>query len=372
VTVDLTLAEVESASSVYDVYVVLFKDGKVSGPIKINTKEGEVYGDWIWGDEPYKGYYVASGGDDAKPGTRTEPLATVQQALTKLAALYAADASWPDKGTEDEVSGGIIILDEVKVEQQITIDNANSIYPPIILCDDPETPGGKLKAQASIGSGNSLLRLQNNVRVTLDSGLILAGTGIAEDNVRGVHLTGASTLIMNSGKISDNYGYNGSGVLVSGESTFTMNGGEISGNTATNYAGGVDVTQSSTFIMNGGKISGNTSGVSGGVEVVHGSTFAMKGGEISGNRSAGVASGGVFICAGEPYISSKFEKTGGIIYGIDEYDADDPASKGNSANAVWVGDTFLDSLICRKEATSGPENILRYNYPSKEDIGWDE
>jgi hypothetical protein len=350
--------------------VVLFKDGKVSGPIKINTKEGEVYGDWIWGDEPYKGYYVASGGDDdANPGTKEAPLKTVQQALIKLAALYAADASWPDKGTEDEVSGGIIILNEVPVAEQITINNSTSSYPPIILCDDPETPGGKLKAQDSIGSETTMLKLQNNARVTLGGGLILEGTGNPEDKLNGVIVRDASTFTMTGGVISGNYATTGGGVSVTGGSTFTMNDGVISGNTAATYAGGVHVNGGSTFTMNGGKISGNTAGThAGGVHVVYGSTFIMINGEISGNKAAS-GSGGVYIGAGEPYTPSKFVKTGGIIYGVDEYKADNPATKGNSGNAVWVGNNVA---IYRKAATAGPGYILRYNYPSEENIGWDE
>jgi hypothetical protein len=424
------LAEVtlSAAKGDFDVYVVLFKDGKVSTPIKINTGAGGEDVDWIWGDEPYTSFYVASTGDDEKAGTKEAPLLTVEKALAKLADAYAADASWPNKKASDEANGGIIILDTVDVTEQITITNIDSIYPPIILGSEG-TPGGKLQAQGSIGSGNSLLRLQNNVRVTLDSGLILAGTGIAEDNIRGVVVTGASTFTMNGGEISGNsvtdatatatainYAEGGGvyvddaaafimndgvisgntatatiatnyaragGVHVTSASTFTMNGGEISGNTAAaaaaaaspfnSFAGGINVTNASTFTMNGGVISGNTSDNASGVHVGIGCTFTMKGGEISGNTATSVSgTGGVYIAAGESGIPSKFEKTGGIIYGIDEYDADNPASKGNNGNAVWVRSSTTASTIYRKEATSGPEDILRYNYPSKEDIGWDE
>jgi hypothetical protein len=350
--------------------VVLFKDGKVSGPIKINTKEGEVYGDWIWGDEPYKGYYVAVNGKDEDPGTKQQPLRTVQQALIKLAALYAADASWPDKGTEDEVSGGIIILNEVPVAEQITINNSNSSYPPIILRDDPETPGGKLKAQASDSiNGNYLLVIENNARVILGGGLILEGTGNSENNIRGVGVVNNSTFTMNGGEISLNYAIDSSGVHVN-NSTFTMNAGVISGNTSTNYASGVSVVDGGTFIMNDGKISGNYAGTNvGGVHVVTGSLFIMKGGEISGNTSTS-ATGGVYIGAGGSSVPfGQFEKTGGTIYGVDEYDPEDRDSKGNSGNAVWVGYSIP---TYRKATTSGPGDILRFNYPlGGEAIGWD-
>ncbi|MDR0760800.1 MAG: hypothetical protein LBF74_11960 [Treponema sp.] len=41
----------DTANSDYDVYVVLFKDGKVSVPVKINTKTGGGDVDWKWGEE---------------------------------------------------------------------------------------------------------------------------------------------------------------------------------------------------------------------------------------------------------------------------------------------------------------------------------
>jgi hypothetical protein len=59
-------------------------------------------------------------------------------------------------------------------------------YPPIVLCDDPATPGGKLQALASIGHGDRLLAVAYGARVTLDGGLILAGTGNEDDAIDGV------------------------------------------------------------------------------------------------------------------------------------------------------------------------------------------
>jgi hypothetical protein len=421
--VDLSKAEIDS--EVYDVYVVLFKDGKVSAPIKINTGAGGEDVDWIWGDVPYKKFYVASGGLAANPGTKAEPLATVQQALAKLAALYAADASWPDKGTEDEVSGGIIILDEVPVEEQITISGTG--YPPIILCNDPETPGGKLKAQNFIREENSLLRLESNARVTLEGGLILAGTGDKDDNIRGVIVTGASTFTMNGGEIS---GYTlglptGGGVYVANSGTFIMNGGEISGNSAdwgggvyvaassgtftmndgeisdnsaASGGGGVFVARSGTFTMNGGlicnnhapygggvygegpasgespfsmftiksgEISRNIASVQGGGVYTNG-TFTMSGGKISGN-SAAAYGGGVFLS-----VKSTFAKSGGTIYGYNGAGTINSNSVKNSAEILEnKGHAVYRDSTYRKETTVEPNDSLTYNYPNPGDnTGW--
>ena len=153
-----------------------------------------------------------------------------------------------------------------------------------------------------------------------------AGRGVTVDNGK---------LIMTGGSIKDNTGgYNyGSGVYVSGQNaSFEMSGGEISNNTLeltpsvgrqgagvmvcngakftlsdsgkiTDNSGyeGVGVTVSgSTFTMNGGEISGNNgSGTSGGVYLISGSTMNMNGGKITRNGAAktrnGEGAGGVFI-----------------------------------------------------------------------------
>jgi hypothetical protein len=88
----------------YDVYVVLFKDGKVSAPAKINTAEGGGDVDWIWGD-PHKSFFVASNGDDAAVGTEEAPLKTVHQALNNLAAVYdEVGMTGPARGRNGNVS----------------------------------------------------------------------------------------------------------------------------------------------------------------------------------------------------------------------------------------------------------------------------
>ncbi|MDR2740568.1 MAG: hypothetical protein LBB98_00195, partial [Treponema sp.] len=209
----------------YDVYVIIYKDGEVSAPVVINTLRGGVEGDWIWGDEPCKSYYIASAGNngnDNNAGTKVAPLATVQKALEKLAADYTSP-KWPNKAGSDEVSGGIIILDTVKVSNEIPIDGSVG-YPSIILSDDSVMSGGRLQAQSGIGKKN-LLKLTNNARVTLEGGLILEGLGQgAAVKIRGVYVD-SSTFTMNGGKISGNTTSSndkGGGVYVGTDSIFTI------------------------------------------------------------------------------------------------------------------------------------------------------
>jgi predicted outer membrane repeat protein len=326
-------------------------------------------------------------------------VATVQQALANLAAAYASDAGWPEKGTDLESSGAIIILgpDPVSVTAQIAIDNNSSAYPSIILCDDPAAPGGKLQATAAIGSMNanvnSLLLLKNKAKVTLEGGLVLEGTGNTDNNIRGVFVYDSTgTFTMNGGEIS-NYSSAGYGGGVFSTGTFTMNGGEISGNSvsySSSYGGGVYSFKA--FTMTGGVISGNSSSSYGGGVYADG-TFTMYNGEISGNSttygggvyqnagtftmSGGVISGNTASAYGggvgmPTYNSSIFEKTGGTIYG---YDPEDPYSNkvqnpsgtilDNYGHAVYIDSTY------RKEAAVGPTDDLTYNYHNSGDhSGW--
>jgi hypothetical protein len=216
------------ADGSYDIYVVILKGGNVSAPIKVNTTADGEDVDWIWGDKPYKSYYVASaesGGNNDNPGTRAAPVATVQKALAKLGAAYTT-AGWPGKGTEQESPAMIVILDEVPVTSEIIISNNGSIYPPIVLTGDT---GAVLKAQAYIKAGTStgnLLHLSNGAKVTLEGALILEGTGAQADDIRGLYVETAGVFTMKGGKISGNSSSSGGGVYSSG--TFTMNGGEMS------------------------------------------------------------------------------------------------------------------------------------------------
>jgi hypothetical protein len=248
----------------------------------------------------------------------------VQKALLYLENDY--DAYWPEKGTELENPGAIIILDEVEVTEQIVIDGSVG-YPPIILCDDPETSGGTLRANANMAStiiisfGKCLVHITDGAKVTLAGGLVLSGTGDVTDGIRGVTVSG-STFTMNGGKISGFYTSTSfGGGLYLWYGTFTMNGGEISGNSAgysftsgwnPGIGGGVFI-QGGTFTMNGGKISrnftnsGGSSDAGGGV-YMYDSTVTINAGEISGNISSGYG-GGVFIQG------STFTMHGGTISG---------------------------------------------------------
>ena len=148
------------------------------------------------------------------------------------------------------------------------------------------------------GEEISLINISNGGTVTIEKNANIqnnqAGRGVTVDNGR---------LIMTGGSIKGNtggYSY-GSGVYVSGQdASFEMSGGEISNNQLilgdANYrqGAGVMVCNGATFTLSdSGKITDN-SGYEGVGVTVSGSTFNMKGGEISNNEGMGT-SGGVYL-----------------------------------------------------------------------------
>jgi hypothetical protein len=350
----------------YDVYVIIYKDGAVSDPLKINTGSGSGNVDWIWGDEPYLSLYVASyGNDNDNPGTKAAPLATVQKALEKLASAYAVDPDWPEKGDADELSGGIIILNTVQVASQIDIDNTGTKYPPIILSDDPETPGGKLQALSGIGTQKSLLNLASGAKASLSGGLILAGTGkYSPDRIRGVAVTANSTFTMNGGEISGNSSYDGGGVYMADGATFTMNKGEISGNSAFgHFRGGGVLVDGATFTMNGGEISGNYAYKGGGVYVKNGATFTMNKGVISGNSFSADGGGGVYLW--DSNSNTTFTMNGGEISGnfAVPFENETPMFWGGGVYITGVNATFTmnNGVISGNHSVTYGGGVCMYN-----------
>ncbi|MDR1949893.1 MAG: DUF5018 domain-containing protein [Spirochaetaceae bacterium] len=317
-----------------------------SGPVtyRVTAEDGTATKDYAVRVDG--GWYVASAGDDtAGTGTRARPLATVQKALEKMAATYAA--AWPGKGSPAEASGAIIIMDVVEVGQQIDINDTGGIYPPIVLRDDPSSPGGTLQALAGIGATKAIVWI-SDAAVTLTGGLILQGTNNLMDNIRGVYVASGG---------------------------FTMSGGTISGNTASgDGGGGVYMMSGGTFTMSGGTISNNAANIDGGggVYIERGAymldgTFTMTGGTIS-NNTAGRVGGGVYV---ESLSTDRFSKTGGTIYGSNDDSNKNTATSGalyggwSDANYIFGHAIFIgphnSTSAKRKDTTVGPADTLYCN-----------
>jgi hypothetical protein len=212
--------------------------------------------------------------------------------------------------TAIDLTASSIILEGLGTERTIRRDNAGYIF--------------------NVGNGRTLT-LGNNITL---KGRTRGVDGADSDNTDSVVLVNGGKLVMLDGsKITGNTAttsinmLKGAGVtlgsIVNGEvytGAFEMRGGEISGNTITTKrtgAGAVCVVANSTFVMSGGLIRGNTA------------------------NSIGAHAGGVVSDGGI------FEKTGGVIYGVNPdragYDAaDDNTATGTSAykaNAIGLSDS---------------------------------
>jgi uncharacterized repeat protein (TIGR02543 family) len=174
--------------------------------------------------------------------------------------------------------------------------------------------GGAVSGNTGIAGGGVLV----SGTFTMNGGAVSGNTGSSGGG--GVYVPGGP-FFMNAGAVSGNTATyaDGGGVFVNFGETFTMTGGAVSGNTAYSHGGGVYAVGTGTFTMSGGSVSGNTAGSGGGVYVSNG-TFDMSGGMVSGNTASSYG-GGVYIY---DLLTSSFTKTGGIIYGYNAADPDNP------------------------------------------------
>jgi hypothetical protein len=238
-----------------------------------------------------------------------------------------------------------------------------------------------IKANAVTGTVYTIVLdsdISGNRTINLDS--------VATNNVQTVAITleglSVERTISRLNDTGSTFVINAAGVTLTLGNNITLRGrtSGVGVHTGNNLSDVVTVTQGKLVMLDGSKITGNTNTVSSnyqaaGVTVNSNATFEMRGGEISGNtRTAGTrAAGGVFnrgtfimsdgiirgntvnssgnYCAGGVVNNSAtttFEKTGGIIYGVNTdrggYNAaDDNSAEGTSgatkANAVLWQDS---------------------------------
>jgi hypothetical protein len=313
-----------------DVYVILLKDGTLSAPVKL-AKDASIVLAWpaVLYNHIVLPYYVKSDGSDTTgDGSKAKPYATVTKALAVIGAAYAGD--WPYKGIAgSEFSAAIVIMGTVQLTNSLTISGN---IPHILLCDDPDSPGGVLEGVGSPSnfSIHMVDILGSTTKVTLAGNLTLrceSAISGATGGLGGVHL------------------YNG---------TLTMIGGTIR-DFVTSFDGGVGV-YGGKFIMTGGTITANArSGV-----YVKGGTVEIGGtAVISGNRNSGTGGGGVDIDGG------KFTMTGGTITGNTTTDY---VGGGLSAKGAIV--TMTGGTITGNTAASGGGGVYfeagLYSYPTSD------
>ena len=184
-------------------------------------------------------------------------------------------------------------------------------------------------------------------------------TGNSGGGVKIDHVWQGSMFTMSGGSITGNMGVNGTGVSSpeggDAEATpFIMTGGTISNNGSS----GVYIFGSS-FPMSGGTISGN--GSSGVLISGEEGSFTMSGGTISGNSSN--KGGGVYVDNGT------FAKTGGVIYGYDSGNANNPLwNKANNGSDTWGHAVFYEisssNQYYRDTTLAAGDNISTGSVPS--------
>lgn len=197
----------------------------------------------------------------------------------------------PDTGsTVDITASGETTVFEVQDGGSLTLGGGDG---EVNVSGDPSA-----SSPTADGKEISLINISNGGTVTIADNANIQNNQAG----RGVTVTDGR-LIMTGGSIKGNTGgfRYGSGVYVSGENAkFEMSGGEIRGNELKlgkeqdRQGAGVLVCNGATFTLSdSGKITDN-SGYEGVGVTVSGSTFNMKGGEISGNKGEGT-SGGVYL-----------------------------------------------------------------------------
>ncbi len=158
-------------------------------------------------------------------------------------------------------------------------------------------------------SGNAANKIDGNTANTYgggifawDSSINISGGTIdgneAGEQGGGIYISGASTLTMSGGSISDNTckidsGWNlgGGGVRSDGSTVFKLSGGKINGNYSLLGGGEILMTGSTEFTMTGGSVSNNAAwyGEGGGISIS--CTATITGGFICNNASGYALSG---------------------------------------------------------------------------------
>ncbi|MDR0409470.1 MAG: hypothetical protein LBH18_03635 [Spirochaetaceae bacterium] len=264
-------------------------------------------------------WYVSQGGSDAAGGqSPSEPLATVQAALSAIKTSHRG-GSWPaGKSATIVISGEIKAPGQFK-DSMIDISGVGN-YPPIVFEGDP-VAGGTLNANMRQSGDGRVMSVTNN-KVTLGGNLLLTGGRALWGGAVcvGAKLPNtAGELVIAGAEISGNTGQVGGGVLVY-EGSVSMTSGAIRNNSGgytksgASSGGGIHLNFFTFLLMSGGTIADNGNGSlsteSGGGLSIDGNAYAlMTGGEII-NNFAKDSGGGVNISP-----MGNFKMTGGLING---------------------------------------------------------
>jgi formylglycine-generating enzyme required for sulfatase activity len=111
-------AEGYQADGNYDVYVILYKEGKVSAPVKINTGKGGVDVDWIWEEEAPEGMAAIQGGTflmgtHNHGGNETQHSVTVSSFYMSKYEVSQAEYALYDAGHANNFTGANLPVEHI-------------------------------------------------------------------------------------------------------------------------------------------------------------------------------------------------------------------------------------------------------------------
>lgn len=192
-----------------------------------------------------------------------------------------------NRSAEEPKSGRVIKATNSLTINDTSADGSGKITGGYLSKSATDKNGAGIYIQSGTLTINNGEITENRTEATTYTSGYTGGGGVYAYGVTSNGTTSGAIVVMNGGKITNNYsGYHGGGIV--GIKEFTMNGGEISGNTSGYYGGGVYISK--IFTLNNGVIKNNAIIKSGNVQTVGGgvycyTTFTMNGGEISSNTA---------------------------------------------------------------------------------------
>ena len=304
---------------------------------QFNQKEFYVRG--TGGDFYTNVYTTAAEAEDTNVGSFAFPLASVQEAVNRIAA------------SGDTASQYTIIVDgKVSGEADADYSTQNDAFVNI-ACDRMITIKGWSGADKDIIDANKssakdarAFYIESSKKIVLQkiavTGGYLSATSPATAYGGGLYISGATTEVeLEDCVIKENGAQTqGGGAYIASGAKLTMNGSgsainknRLLGTSSAGPAekkgagGGVYVAQSATFLMNDGTIWGNSCSSAGGAAYVCG-TFTMKGGTIDSNGLSTTSGGVITLCKNIEVTSpGTFDLYGGSITNDSNYTGNDGA-----------------------------------------------
>jgi uncharacterized repeat protein (TIGR02543 family) len=317
------------------------------------TRNGHIFGGWYTGTNGAGTQFSA---DTTVTGdirvyakwTSAVPGSTLQVALAWLDAnaeeggeytiTVSADEAIAPKTLSYSGKRVSITLDGGTAERTVSLGSSGSLF--TVGSGVRLTLGNNVTLRGRNNNSGSLVGVQNNGTLVMQTGSKISGNTDSSADGGGVFVNNGGTFIMEGGSFVGNTASDsgGGGVYVGMGGTFTMKSGSIENNTSSRGGGGVYIYSDGIFTMEGGSIKGNTASdgsTGGGVYAYRDGTFTMKGGSIETNTASNGSGGGVYVFSG-----GIFTLEGGFLENNIASGAGGGVYIASVAGAVITGGTF--------------------------------